>query len=728
MSTSKKQISVKSASVKIIDMENVIISSLLSCEKKSKLDSVLTILKYCTKFAKNAATSKNFIDQVKNLMEFGFAMNYTLQSIGLLRILNDSDELLEIDGILDKFNENFFCNEEIKNIVENIVSFLADKKNKKQMGSVTKNMRMFVEKMHYKFNKCKTGDLEKKLLDKNTKLRIMINEGVSINTDFMKKYTPHLKDSLMLTPTNYQYFLKLMSDSDDRIKTDFFFNSKNKLYENQFNNILINRHKFVQGTKYDTYYKYIAHKKSVGLVDVRTTLGDVVNKLENLSKNELVNIRAEMRKNGIFRLMNMNDIVYYYEKIKSFIIAPDSVSTATVPTTLFDTSFDTGFLVNELLVIVSHFFGIEFVETACGKLWCDSSDSHAEKVQMLNVFIPAGDSTEISAGNNTDPKKLLLGTIYMDIYARTGKNVKNPFCLQLTSQHTNLHGIKTVPKFVVMSSVGSRIQYSDIVAMFFELGNCLQKICFPTEFENQTGTDELDNLFGKMIEYLLWNVNIINMVCKNDVIAKKIRSIRDIDFGFSLKMRCLNAIFDHTIHNSPELIKILISMDKSKQSNALSTLYSDIAKKVMNSQKDIIDIDSIKLTPYVFLQEISGGEGTYCGSIVMEILAFGIYQALNNSKKCLSSWFFNSLEKNENLKACVDNFLTENKINCYELFANHISVDLENISTQTSPPISHGENTDIPISHGKNTKKIHIEETTNYFDDEEEIIKVKSNL
>ena len=126
-----------------------------------------------------------------------------------------------------------------------------------------------------------------------------------------------------------------------------------------------------------------------------------------------------------------------------------------------------------------------------------------------------------------------------------------------------------------MDMISNCMTYTDVIYLFKEVGNCIQKMAYSTNNGIYYDNSEFSMLMAQIMEYIAWEKSTLELICNglDKSIMDHILFMRYIDFANSIKLRCVNAIFDHMIHNSRDLVQLI---KLKKDDNVLKMLYKNI--------------------------------------------------------------------------------------------------------------------------------------------------------
>jgi Zn-dependent oligopeptidase len=592
----------------------------------------------------------SYIEKIQLLTDHIYYIKYYYSTIGILRTLDDNQTLLESDNLIENYLKEFYLNKDLHRILKNIKrSIPTDQKiidNKniiiiKNLIEICQNHEnLKVLELTSQNDKIKNKIYELNRTNYNSIDVVNEIKKIFINADKNMTEAPfNLSKPIVLNRNNYYYLQKKVKNPEIRtyIEKQYFKNNFELL--NLLSKIIVNRHNIslLHNTKSKTYNTYFEYKQKDNAENSKDIKNLIINLMENINNKcitEISIIKTEMKNDKIDKKnIDQHDIIFYYEKLKNH------------------TKFTPMIALNLLEYILKKFFNIEMKKIENHQLW---------------------DNSIITYKLSYDSK--ILGYVYFDIIARPNKNNTVPIFLSMTNMYvptkkmTKLSFLDKTQYSVILASFQDMkkecMSINDIISLFKEFGHVLQQITNNIFYDNI----ELKNLFPQIMEYLIYNEIILDKLCfgkeNKTNMVKHFIFMKKINFCISLKIRGINAMFDHTIHNSIELID-WIKQNQGIEGEGLFNIYSTIYAEMM---KDIPEINTQLngINNSIIFQELNDNAGKLYENILIEILAYGIYNTVINGN---GNDLINLLLNNKiNLKKNIDLFLKEKKIDAYSLF------------------------------------------------------------
>jgi hypothetical protein len=633
---------------------------------KNSQKNINKIIDYCSRIQYKIINedSKEFyyILELINIIDFVY------NSITLMLLIQYNHILSECDKSIMLFINSFYNN---KIIYEKLLNI----KNK-----IDNNQLFVYEKIVDKFNKIH-AEKSYNLLKLMNNIKENINKILEIDTDYdtskIKKYINHdIPKNILLTKNSYFYLQRTISDSDIRndIEKQYFKKSHNTF--GLLSKLIIHRHNYALIYNKKTYFDYIKKKTPDESKEIRNLINDLIEKIDNKSRKEIERIRRELKKDGSNKKVDLYDIIYYYDKLKTKIL------------------FKPNNVLSILLNLLKIYFGLNIVTSKSNNLWNKSVITY-----------------EVSNSNN-----IIIGYLFVDLEKKDGSNINSPTAIRLSKKFKKGSNIITDNNVVLLSNYkdlnSNCMTYSDIVYLFKEFGNALQYLV-----KNYDGFIISDNqfniLFSQLMEYIAWEKSTITKLCSeyDSSVIDHILFTRYIDFTNSIKLRCINALFDHIIHNSVDLIDILKKNDNDihigdvRNGEVLFSLYKQIYSDIMISQKDIVNLNINGINPSIIYQQINGSECILYENVLTEILSYGIYYVVKQGKGNL---FINSVLQSEphKFRKALYEYISEIE-NSYDLYINEV-IGINEIDTEKNIEIK---------NKFKNSNEILTDSVTNCFNE-----------
>lgn len=655
--------------MKSLNIEKYIQKYMFDSTDKSKiLQFIKYIESHCEELEKGILEQDEPIAK-KLLYEYIHITTTIYENIGLLTIIyGDVDYLNDANKTIEQMYNKFFTNSKI---YEKVLS-----------------LKKVSEKIIRKFNLEKNPAINE-ITNNIKKLELLIAKTLTASTTMptSKKMRDEIEDlpkKIKLDRQNYYFLQRNLSCAREREVVEQLYFSHSNQTLNMLANLVIERHKLAVLTGSPTYFNFIK-KKTSNETNIKQDLEDLVLKIDLKSRKEIDRIYRNLLTDRYDKKVDSNDIVYYCEKFKTKI------------------TFSPKHILNCIFKIVEQTFGIKFIETQIPKLWSNTV-----------------------LGYKVGFEKELLGHCYLDLCKTPTKTMTSPICLHMSHQYTNLDGNTTSTKVAIIGNYLNLdekcMSFSDVIYLFKEFGSAIQMLSYKSSNGLMFTNKEFSTLMPQIMECILWERKTIEMLCKGEDsdIVDNVLFTRHLNFAHSIKIKCANALFDHVLHNSAELIKIIKSVDPTEYGQVLLSAYKKIYENIMFSQQDILNTNINGIYPTCIQQEINGSEGLVYCDIYTEILSFNIYQL---TKSGLGTKFIkNVLRCDQNrIKTQLEEFITSAGDNSYDVYLREL-IGYNEIDTEINNKI----NQKILINNSKfsnynrrqvNTLPTIVESSANQFDD-----------
>jgi len=514
----------------------------------------------------------------------------------------------------------------------------------------------------------------KNLIDKNKSIieeKLLTNDYINIDK---KTIFPNIdnnsKIKVKLDHSNYFYLLNNINDSKKRKKIEDIYNSNLKNCIEEISKILILRYKYSNLLGYNSYFNYINDTNNDNSEVIKSFINNLLNKINEKSYIEIQKIKQDLGKNNIEDSINNNDLIYYHNNLSCKVL------------------FKPKNILNIIFAIFKEYFDINFIPINLYK-WNNN----------IQVYL----CTNFSNGKK-------LGIIYLDLIESQSKKVDCPFFMKLSDRY-NLNKSTELVYLSIISNYKNFdeecINYNQCILLFKEFGHVLKNVSYKSNVGLINYEEEFIDFLPQIMEYFALDNDTIKKICNNnDENYQHIIFSKNIDKCFKLKQKCVNATFDHIIHNSPDIIKILIDSVKEKKDNpVLINLYKELNIDIMNNCSNLINTD-IDYIPYnVIISLINGSQGKIYGSILSDVLAFNTFLQIKNG-------YGNEFRKEvleditQSFKLLLNKFIDKFNVNEINLYTNYL-LNKENINNN-----SEDENNDCEDSPTNQ-----LSEGTNFFDE-----------
>lgn len=630
---------------------------------ENTIKNVNKIIDYSEKIKQKIKTGDQKDKTLYFILEIINVIDFVYNSVSVMLLIEKNDILSSCEKNIEQFINNFYKDGDI---------FIA-LKNIKNMYDGGNNDTYTYNKIIKKFeniNNSKLLSISKTCEKIKSNIDEILNNDYVIDCTKIKKYKNDIPDELLLTNNTYYYLQRIVSNSALRKEIEKSYFEKSKKSLNLLAKLIVARHEYALLNNKKSYFDYITEKTNEEGENIRKLIGDLLAKINTRSRKELERIHRELKKDGYDKKVDLYDIVYYYDKLKTKIL------------------FSPNIVLDVLFKLLTHYFNLKITKKIKDiKLWDKSIDIY--DVTIDNIYI---------------------GCIFIDLLKRPNKKSMSPTAIRLSKRFKKGENIITNNNIIIIANYTSINQkcmtYSDIVYLFKEFGNGLQYLI--KNYDSMIiNDDKFNTLFSQLMEYIAWERTTIEKICydSNSNIIDHILFTRYIDFANSIKLRCINAIFDNVLCNSDLYYDGLIKNLKNDNNpgDLLFTIYKDIYSEIMEPQKDIVNREINGINPSIVYQQINGSECILYENILTEILSYGIFYII---KKGNGKYFIKNVLQVQPNKFMNSLYQYISEIpNSFNLYIQEV-IGFDEIDTE--------QNTKININHNHSND---ITDSTNAFND-----------
>ena len=455
-----------------------------------------------------------------------------------------------------------------------------------------------------------------------------------VNNERDKKTTVELND------LDYIELLHRIDDIAIRHRVEATYLSRTRICLIDLARLVILRHEYALKNGFTTYYQYINREKYDNTLTIKEMLCTLNKKISGRLEKEVDRIHSYYcDKNNTNILLTNCDIVKYAKnqgmtfKFK----LTDSIRC------IFD--------------VCKKYFNMTFIK--------ESINGELSDTDLYICY---------------DQNKKILGRLFCDLIWRPDKNVNGVITIKLSDRiHHNDAKHNSVPEVVMLGGiVECEISYKEFVSIFREMGYVMQYICYESCAGLLNYDDEFSNFVPMIMEYIAWNRNTIEHLLKISgtddlyIVADNIEFINSIDQLYALELRCINAKFDHLLHNSIPFIELLQKASDEKQMEQLILeLYQTTHREIMEPVKSMFHIIPNDIDPIAIAQQVNNTHGLLYSNIMNEIFAYCAYWLIC-FKGCLTFREEVLTDGTTSFKELVRNFIKKADINCFDLYIRDV--------------------------------------------------------
>jgi hypothetical protein len=643
--------------MEIFDLKNLKLSG------KDIIIHYKNIIKYCSKIFDDILNidndSKNSDKKFKLIIKYLYIVDFYYMLSGAGQLIFNFKEYKECDIMLNNLIDSFY---DSKIIYDFLLNFLKNTNETEKLIFITKLINIFDS-----YKKCNNCSIKKEINNITCNLRNIIENPTVINLEELKKYNidseiknyfPELKNknlSLNLDTNTYIFLQKKIKNRNARCNLAKLYLKKTNLCINEFSKLLIKRHEYANILGYKNFYEY--KKKNVtDTEELKNLIADLSNKVELRAKKEIDRLLRELNKdnNKSDSLLEPHDFIFYYNKLKT------------------KYCFSLEKIIETVFFVIKKNFNLTFKKI-----------NHDKQNELLqdNLW-----NSKILKYEAFDSDKNSLGFLYLDLLFNDNKNINEIISICLN------HKYGKIPTQILL--IGNyenfnkqNITFNEIIDIFKEFGNIIKNFYSQNTYGFKFLDTDFKNIVPQIMEYICWENETIHYLLNHNnnekIISEHIKFMRYIDFAYIIKYKCTNALFDHIIHSSDEIIDSL----KNNKKSVLSSLYKNIFINILSNDKFT---KNINLTQNIILNEINDSEGTLYSNIISEILSYGIYQVI---KRYGSTEFINKILKNNKIstKKLIFDFIGKSNANIYDLYLNEI-INYQEIDTEVNIKLNNTKN------------------------------------
>ena len=282
-----------------------------------------------------------------------------------------------------------------------------------------------------------------------------------------------------------------------------------------------------------------------------------------------------------------------------------------------------------------------------------------------------------------------IGRLYLDTIFDANKKITDPISIRLSDKMQINHDSRTNAEVALIANYQNSkcLTYHDVVILFKEFGYIISGLCYDSRVGIINYDAEFSNYLPALMECYAWDRNTIQMVVGDMDATPIIDHIiigRELDMCYNINMKCINAKFDHLLHNSEPLLDIIVKAINEKNDAGAEILetYKVIFAEIMNPVNDIFITRPDNIDLSTMIQEITSSCGVLYSNLMNDIFAYATYWIIKekyNKKDFLIVDEFRACILNngvDNYRDLIRTFLKKIDINCFYLYIkNVINID-----------------------------------------------------
>ena len=453
---------------------------------------------------------------------------------------------------------------------------------------------------------------------------------------------------------NYNYISSLLINSIDRNKLENLYYDNSNYVMKKFAKILILQHEFAKKNGSSNYGEFIYNKNTN---DYQFIINVLKNIIDNLSPN-IINLFKLITNNLQQSFISQIDVNYWFFHKKNIIkFSPNSV-------------------IQLFINVVKNIFGLNInISSNVNDLWHNS-------IIQLNVF---------------DEKFILLGNIYLDLVYRKNK-ITCPHTVILDTYNELSSTLPSISIIAGYTSLSEKIlSINDALYLFKQFGQIIHYVCHKSKFGilNVSNADhEFCNLMTYLMEYIFWNKNNLEILCKENLPSKETNLtftnniideliyINNLEKIHSLFFSSIDSLFDLLIHSSNSFVDICKDLIKDENNLHLhiNKLYFNLYDNIVDKFKSYFKYNQNGVNPLLLNKIIDGNICTIYNNVFNNITAFNLFNLIAEKNNGII-FRKNVLENNNHcFKNLLNNFFTSENSQ-YNIF--NLSLFLNNFNKNT---------------------------------------------
>lgn len=641
-------------------MENINITQLFAIQYKDFFNFTCDFIHKSETIKKSIISTDDFLLSVSHLLndtyEFNLIMGYVSVMMlvskdplwynldeklndHLVNFYNDTNFAKKINMIINHYTQNPNLNQEHTKFLEKVISKF---NTSKKIAKVDKSINIIQERIYNTLSHYQTLKIAKKYISIEGSCAIEFDQSTNQNNIA----------SLLLTPKNYDRLVEHIESTSVRSEIETKYKSKTNLVLCDFAKLIVLRREFALLKGFGSYFKYMNNGKYDNTDTIKELIMTLNKKIETKSIREVKMIyNYFMRSYGSndkhFLLMN-NDITKYKIIHKN--------ATKYAPAKVLDVIF----------MVAERYFNVSF----------KINNKRDIKLWNNNIIV-----YEASSNDSNQPIK--LGNIYVDLYKSQSKNIDVPIAIKISDKFILSDGKYSQSEVALLGNYENTecMSYGDVILLFKEFGYVLQNIAYISSVGLINYDEEFSNFLPLVMECFALDREIIGLILNccdtQQNYSKHIIDHIELEHRqhacFSLKLKCIDAKFDHIIHNSPELIDILKEAEKNNEDQGLIILklYQNIYSEAMSNFDRMINTKIQYIEPRIIMQELNNLQGVLYSNLMNDIFAYVTYWSIKVKGR---KDFRDIVLKNgtQNYRELIRNFIKRENTDCFQLFLSHI--------------------------------------------------------
>ena len=270
----------------------------------------------------------------------------------------------------------------------------------------------------------------------------------------------------------------------------------------------------------------------------------------------------------------------------------------------------------------------------------------------------------------------------MDLGYRVEKQISEPLCVKLADCMQINQQSRSVPEVAFIGNYSTNLTYDDVVILFREFGYVMSGICYDSRVGRVNHDDEFANYIPHFMEFIIRDIDTISILTEG--IHKSIRD--QIEMGnnagicYRTKLRCVNIMFDHLVHNSQPLLNMFKKAitNRGDASEEVYATYTEGFKNIFTHGSNFLDMCAFDFEPSMLIQEINGEQGLLYSNLMNEIFAYATFwivksMSVNGSDMIVDKFRVSLMDNGvDNYRELIRNFLKSANVNSFSLYIKNV--------------------------------------------------------
>ena len=601
-----------------------------------------------------------------SLLRDTYMCNLILRYVGIMTLISANPEYLELDNKMIQYIQDYYKNDRFKNKLIELYEYYL---KTFQKSKINYDYCRFLDKMINKGEISKKGfELKKiaKMIENRVFNILSMNPIIKLPTKYFINVpdnyeTKNGKAIISLSRINYYSLITQIDDIQIRHQIETQYKSRTQSALIDFSKLIVSRKLLAEQAGHPTYFKYINKGKHDNTDTIKEFIIELNNKINKKMYQELDKIHQ-------FFLRSVSD------KQNLKISSTDVIKYILIHKN--NNKFEPFKVLKVIFNILNKYFNLHVEQI--------SENGWNKNCIVYNV------SDKIT--------KNILGRLYIDIYYDENKKITDPIAIKLSDKMQINTENKTTPEFALLSNYQTSkcMTYQDIILLFREFGYIINGLCYDSRVGHINYDDEFSNYIPCLMECIAWDRETIHMIVSSlsdlhnknmhepsgseSAIIDHIELSKEYDLCYNIKIKCINAKFDHLLHNSEPLLDIIVNAMNTKNDASAEILetYKDIFDEAMSSVSNIFITKEEHIDPLTMIQEITTSHGLLYANLMNEIFAYASYwiikEKLKSSDTSIVSEFRSIILNNgvDNYRELIKNFLKKIDINCFSLYIKNV--------------------------------------------------------